>query len=177
MKNTLRRVLLALLFATGPALAVVCYFLATRPLPKPMLITVQLPERAEVRPADAVTPGTFKIESSISEILNRARTSTASTLVSWGTLLTNSNCLHVNYWFPRGDSTFLHARRVEDINWPAGITTETMTMTRNGVVVTPMHYDGWFTITSLGLMAYFFILAMLGVNRYTKRQEAQAAHT
>ena len=169
MSKILPRVSFALSLATGPALAGALYYLYTQPLPKPVIVALPLPERAEVRPAEAVTPGTFKIKVSLQELLERAKTSTATTLVSWGRGDTLRNTLSVKYWLPRGDSTFFHAASSYRINWPIGVCTYSWARTSEGIVVTPGHADGWTGLTIAGLVVYASILAMIGLKRYHDR--------
>lgn len=179
MKKSMRRLSLALLITVGPALAGVLYYMLTRPLPKPITIALQIPERAEVRPASTVSPGTFKIEVSLSELLERAKTSGAPpALVSWGNDVGSIwEMLRIEYWLPRGDSTFFHATLLHRIHWPMGVGTYTLERTPEEIMAIPQHGDGWMAAVIVGLVVCIVVGVLLVMGYYGQRRVTHAAAT
>ena len=137
--------------------------------PNSVRIPLDLPKDAEVRPAGTVHPGTFKIELSVSELLEKA----AKNEHVERPLVAYDQFGNLQYWLSRRDGTFYHAYKWQEdpfrARWGGWCTYPNSTRVERGELVLEPGKEDIPILMFVAALIFLVVAAMCAVSSFDNR--------
>lgn len=146
------------------------------PLPEPAVFEIELPKNAELRPAEQVYPGTFRIAVSVAELLSIAEKSSSRPIVSYGLFPDkngNKRIPGLHYWLERAGSSsvYYYAAALYSYKpWDDRFTTKGAEIQGTSLIVHPQREPVIFVLGNL-LILVGGLVGVFIINRAEKRSE------